>query len=46
MRTCEAVKGAISELITNNVIGQLVATHFSNVDFRADLRVPVMEPCG
>ncbi|MEV4161097.1 serine/threonine-protein kinase [Nonomuraea dietziae] len=46
VRTCEAVKGAISELITNNVIGQLVATHFSNVDFRADLRVPVMEPCG
>ncbi|WP_431893930.1 protein kinase domain-containing protein [Nonomuraea sp. bgisy101] len=44
-RTCEAVKGAISEMIASNTIGQLVATHFPNVDFRADLKVPVMESC-
>ncbi|MFE3447530.1 protein kinase [Nonomuraea sp. NPDC059194] len=44
-RTCEAVKGAISNMIASNAIGQFVATHFPNVDFRADLKVPVMEAC-
>lgn len=44
-RTCEAVKGAISDMIASNTIGQLVTTHFPNVDFRADLKVPVMESC-
>ncbi|MET9337205.1 transporter substrate-binding domain-containing protein [Nonomuraea sp. NPDC003804] len=45
-RTCEAIKGAISDMIARNTIGQLVATHFPHVEFKADLKVPVMESCG